>query len=114
MGAISEQIVYTASEDQRAQAGVLMQPAGAAARPIGIICIHSAPGFFYFPAYVNLGRALAQHGYRFVSGSTRAHDIVTLDIPWPYRFRHEDFARWRVGGAGLARWEEGPRNRAGL
>jgi dienelactone hydrolase len=113
MRAYSEQIVFTPSEDQRAQAGVLMRPTEGTAQPSGIVCIHGSPAFFYFPMYVFLGRALAQQGYRFVSGTTRAHDVATLDIPWPYSFRPDDFAHWRIGGNSWARWDEEPHDVAG-
>jgi pimeloyl-ACP methyl ester carboxylesterase len=109
----SEQIVFTPSEDQRAQAGVLMRPTGGSVRSIGLVCIHGSPAFFYFPLYVALGRALAQQGYCFVSGTTRGHDVATLDMPWPYSFRPDDFVRWRLGGNGWARWDEEPHDVAG-
>jgi pimeloyl-ACP methyl ester carboxylesterase len=110
MGAYSEQIVFTPSEDRRVQAGVLIRPTQGAVRPIGIVCIHGAPGFFYNPLFVYLGRALAQQGYRFVSGHTRGHDVAAVDVPWSMtvRFLPEEFANVRLGGNGFARWDEEP------
>ncbi|HEV2237282.1 MAG TPA: alpha/beta fold hydrolase [Ktedonobacterales bacterium] len=113
MRAYTERIVFTPSADQRAQAGVLMRPTEGSARPTGIVCIHGSPGFFYFPMYVSLGRALAERGIRFVSGNTRGHDAAALDFPWPYSFRPEDRAKWRVGGSSFVRWDEEPHDVAG-
>lgn len=98
-----------------AQAGVLIRPTGGEPRPIGVVCIHGAPGFFYAPMYVSLGRALAQRGYRFVSGNTRGHDVAALDIPWSptVSARSEALTNVRLGGNGFARWDEEPHDVAG-
>ena len=113
MSVYSEQIVFTPSEDQRWLAGVLMRPTEGSARSIGIVCVHGSPGHFYVPTFVYLGRALAERGYRFVSGNTRAHDVASPDIPWPFSFRPEDLADWRLGGEGWYRWDEEPHDVAG-
>jgi pimeloyl-ACP methyl ester carboxylesterase len=117
VSAYSEEIVFTPSEDQRAQVGVLMRPSGGAARSIGIVSIHGATGFFYLPVLVNLGRALAQEGYRFVSGNTRGHDVAAHDFPWSIvndsRLTAETLAQYRLGGGGWARWDEEPYDVAG-
>jgi pimeloyl-ACP methyl ester carboxylesterase len=115
MATSSEQIVFTPSEDQRTQAGVLIRPTQGAVRRIGIVCIHAAAAAFYTPLYVYLGRALAQHGYVFVSGNTRGHDVATIDTPWSMmvRFLPEDFANVRLGGQGFAHWDEEPNDVGG-
>jgi pimeloyl-ACP methyl ester carboxylesterase len=113
MSAYSEQIVYTPSEDQRWLAGVLMRPTGGTIRSIGIVSLHGSPGYFYVPTNVYLGRALAEQGYRYVSGNTRAHDAASADIPWPWNCRDDDLAQWRLGGEGWSRFDEEPRDVAG-
>jgi pimeloyl-ACP methyl ester carboxylesterase len=116
MRAYSEQIVFTPSEDQRAQAGVLLRPPRGAARPIGLVCIHGATNFFYVPLLIQLGRALAQRGYLFVSGNTRGHDVAAQDPPWSFfssGTRPEAVAKLRLGGGGWARWDEEPHDVAG-
>jgi alpha/beta hydrolase fold len=113
MSAYSEQIVFTPSEDQRWLAGVLMQPTGGAVRSIGMVSLHGSPGYFYVPTNVYLGRALAERGYRYVSGNTRAHDAASPDIPWPWSCRADGLAQWRLGGEGWYRFDEEPRDVAG-
>lgn len=113
MGTYSEQIVFTASEDQRWLAGVLMRPTAGSVRSLGIVSLHGSPGYFYVPTNVYLGRALAERGYRYVSGNTRAHDAASADIPWPWGCRADGIAQWRLGGEGWYRWDEEPRDVAG-
>ncbi len=72
MGNDSEQIVFTPSEDQRWLAGALMRPTEGSARSIGMVSLQGTFGYFYVPTSVYLGRALAERGYRYVSGNTRA------------------------------------------
>lgn len=113
MGSYREQIVFTPSEDQRWLAGVLMQPTDGVVRSIGIVSLHGSPGYFYVPTNVYLGRALAERGYRYVSGNTRAHDVASPDIPWPFGCSPESDADWRIGGHGWYRVDEEPRDVAG-
>jgi pimeloyl-ACP methyl ester carboxylesterase len=116
MAAFTEQVVFTPSEDQRAQAGVLIRPTGRAARPIGLVCFHGATGHFYVPLLLTLGRALAQRGYRVVSGNTRGHDVAAQDLPWAIFSSGtgpEAYATLRLGGEGWARWDEEPHDVAG-
>lgn len=116
MRAYSEQIVWTPSEDERAQVGVLLQPTGGRARPIGIVCIHGATWNFYAPLLIHLGRALAQRGYRVVSGNTRGHDVAAQDLPWSIFVSDsgpEAYAARRLGGGGWARWDDEPHDVAG-
>lgn len=114
MSAYSEQIVYTPSEDQRLLAGVLMQPTGAAVRSLGMVMLHGSTVAFYYPLmYVYLGRALAERGYRYLSGNTRSHDIASPEWLWPPTCRGEDVATWRLGGHGWTRFDEEPHDVAG-
>jgi pimeloyl-ACP methyl ester carboxylesterase len=106
MAALHEEIVFTPSEDQRWMAGVLMRPNDDARRPVGVICIHGATGAYYVPTYVYLGRALAERGYLCLSGNTRAHDIASMDAPWPLSARPEAAPDTRLGGTGWSRFEE--------
>jgi pimeloyl-ACP methyl ester carboxylesterase len=110
MGGYSEQIVFALSRDHRMRTGVLMQPTEDAARSIGMVCIHGLGASFSWPTYVQLGRALAEQGYRFVSGDTRGHDGFSVDRPWPVNFHLED---WHLGGNCFLRWDEEPHDVAG-
>jgi pimeloyl-ACP methyl ester carboxylesterase len=112
VGSYSEQIVFTPSEDQRWLAGVLMRPTEGSTRPIGIVSLHGSPGYFYVPTNVYLGRELAERGYLYVSGNTRAHDGASADVPWPWGCGTGG-APWRLGGEGWYRWDEEPRDVAG-
>jgi pimeloyl-ACP methyl ester carboxylesterase len=111
MGGYSEQIVYTPSEDHRWLAGVLMRPTEGSVQSIGIVSLHGSPGYFYVPTNVYLGRALAEQGYRYVSGNTRAREVASLDIPWPFNFNSE--VQSRPGGEGWYRFDEEPYDVAG-
>jgi hypothetical protein len=111
MGAYREQIDFTPSEDQRWLAGVLMQPIEGAVRSIGMVSLHGTYGYFYVPTSVYLGRALAEQGYRYVSVNTRAREVASMDIPWPFSFESE--LQSRLGGEGWYRFDEEPHDVAG-
>jgi pimeloyl-ACP methyl ester carboxylesterase len=114
MSGYSEQIVFTPSEDQRWLAGVLMRPTEGSVRSIGMVLLHGSTGAFYSPPmYVYLGRALAERGYRYVSGNTRAHDVATWQALWPWSCRPEDEATSSLGGEGWTRFDEEPHDVAG-
>jgi pimeloyl-ACP methyl ester carboxylesterase len=114
MGSYSEQIVYTSSEDHLGLAGVLMRPTEGAVRLIGVVCLHGATAAFYYPPmYVYLGRALAEQGYRYISGNTRAHDVASANPPWPPTCREADDVKWRLDGEGWSRFDEEPYDVAG-
>jgi pimeloyl-ACP methyl ester carboxylesterase len=111
MGAYREQIVFTSSEDQRWLAGVLMCPTEGSVRPIGIVSLQGRFGYFYVPTSVYLGRALAERGYRYVSVNTRAREVASMDIPWPFSMESE--LQSRLGGEGFYRFDEEPHDVAG-
>jgi Serine hydrolase len=116
MKAYGEEIVWTPSEDQWAQAGLLIRPTASPARPVGVVSIHGATGAFYVPLLIQLGHALAQRGYPYVTGNTRGHDVAAQDIPWSLFIRGtgpEAYAGLRLGGGGWARWDEEPHDVAG-
>lgn len=85
--AYQEALVYTQSEDGLLLTGIHIVPAQHIPPVTGIVWIHGNTGTFYDWPYVAIGRALAEHGYRFLSGNTRGHDIATTlyrlpqDIP---------------------------------
>jgi len=88
--AYSEELIYTSSKDGFLLEGVLIRPAGAATRPVGVVWIHGNASRFYDYPYVAIGRALAAAGHPFVSANTRGHDISAFlwraaggkPIPW--------------------------------
>lgn len=101
----TEELVYTTTEDGLLLEGVAVRPAGVPVRPVGIVWIHGNAASFCAPAYVRLGRALAELGHPVVVGNTRGHDIAAT--------------LWRAdggmpggGGAGWERLEEVPRDLA--
>lgn len=106
MALFDEEIVVAPSADQRWMAGVLMRPNNDARRRIGVMCLHGAASAFYFPPYIALGRALAAQGYPFLSGNTRAHDIASMDVPWPPNAHPETVADLRLIGTGWRRFAE--------
>ena len=106
MAPFDEEIVIAPSEDQRWMAGVLMRPNDDSRRRVGVMCLHGAASAFYFPPYIALGRALAAQGYPFLSGNTRAHDIASMDVPWPPNAHPETVAELRLIGTGWRRFEE--------
>lgn len=74
-----EQIVFARSKDDVVSGGVLFAPQRDSAKPIAIVWIHGWGVNFYEPAYVAIGRALAQHGYTVIAGNTRMHDLGNVE-----------------------------------
>jgi dienelactone hydrolase len=106
MARCDEAIVFAPSADQRWMAGVLMRPHDDARRRVGVVCLHGSAHAFYFPPYIALGRAVAAQGYPFLSGNTRAHDVASMDAPWPPNARPDTVADLRLGGIGWRRFAE--------
>jgi dienelactone hydrolase len=75
----TEQLVYVQSQDEIVDAGALFLPPKDVAKPIAVIWIHGWGVNFYFPAYVQIGRALAQRGYATILANTRMHDIGNVE-----------------------------------
>jgi pimeloyl-ACP methyl ester carboxylesterase len=77
-GRYTEQIVVTHAADGLPLDGALFGPPGGNLTGLAIVWIHGGLSNFYGRAYIELGRFLAQLGYRFISGNTRGHDAYTL------------------------------------
>jgi hypothetical protein len=112
-----EELVYVRSDDDIVNAGALFAPPIGSAKPIAVLWIHGWGVNFYAPAYVMIGRALAERGYTCIAANTRMHDIGTVaGRRWGKRIRgggywgvpsHEvrDLAAWVdfAQGRGFAR-----------
>jgi pimeloyl-ACP methyl ester carboxylesterase len=70
-----EHVIHVQTKDDIADSGVLFAPPKDIAKPIAIIWIHGWGVNFYFPTYVEIGRALAKQGYTTITANTRMHDI---------------------------------------
>jgi len=92
--AITEEIVYTTSEDGFLLEGLRIQPGSEPTidRPLAaIVLIHGNAGRFYDYPYVSVGRALAGAGHTVISANTRGHDISAF--------------LWRAAGGRPTPWE---------
>ena len=70
-----EELVYVRSSDDIIDGGAIFMPPNRSAKPIAIIWIHGWGVNFYYPTYVQTGRATAALGYAFISANTRMHDL---------------------------------------
>jgi pimeloyl-ACP methyl ester carboxylesterase len=96
-----EALVYTQSEDGLLLTGIRIVPDLGTSHATGIIWIHGNTGTFYDWPYITIGRVLAKHGYPFLSGNTRGHDIAaTL-----YRLPQDNPV---AGGSAWEQLEEAP------
>jgi pimeloyl-ACP methyl ester carboxylesterase len=77
--AFTEQVVHVQTKDDIADSGALFAPPKDVAKPIAIIWIHGWGVNFYFPTYVEIGRALAKRGYTTITANTRMHDIGNVE-----------------------------------
>jgi len=73
-----EELVYVRSDDDIVNGGALFAPPIGSAKPIAVLWIHGWGVNFYAPAYVMIGRALAERGYTCITANTRMHDIGTI------------------------------------
>jgi pimeloyl-ACP methyl ester carboxylesterase len=73
-----EELVYVRSSDDIINAGAIFAPLKSPAKRFAIIWIHGWGVNFYYPTYVMIGRALAEHGYTCISANTRMHDLGTV------------------------------------
>ncbi len=103
----TEELVYTESEDGVILAGLVIQPAADVAKPkpIAVVWIPGLSINFYHPSCVPIGREFASHGYTFITGNHRGHDIgANL---WRKQKDTDGMSRtW--GGALWERFEESP------
>lgn len=103
--AYTEELVFTETEEDGVLlAGALTRPAGAPSKPVAFVWAHGYPVSPALPFTANIGRALASHGYAFLAGDTRAHDIGT----WLFR---KD-GQMMLGGAWWEKFDESPRDLA--
>jgi pimeloyl-ACP methyl ester carboxylesterase len=102
----TEELVYARSEDGITNGGAIFAPPKDAAKPIAVIWIHGNGVNFYYPTYVNIGRALAERGYTCITANTRMHDIGTI-AGWRGEKRIRGGGLWGVFSEGvrdLAAW----------
>jgi pimeloyl-ACP methyl ester carboxylesterase len=72
--AYEEELVSIAAEDGLPLEGAVIRPVGRAAHPVPLVYVHGLSFRFYAPEILRIGRALAGHGYTFVTGNNRGHD----------------------------------------
>jgi pimeloyl-ACP methyl ester carboxylesterase len=70
-----EELVYVRSSDDLINGGTIFMPPNRSSKQIAIIWIHGWGVNFYYPTYVQTGRATAALGYTFISANTRMHDL---------------------------------------
>jgi len=102
----TEQLVYTQAEDGLPLEGALIAPAGRAAHPTAVVFVHGLTSKFYSRSMINLGRELADRGFRFVAGNNRGHDFG-------YPVRPAPDAEPRIYGGGWELFDESPLDVAG-
>lgn len=74
---------------------MLFMPARDQAKPIAVIWIHGWGVNFYYPTYVQIGRALARRGYAALTVNTRMHDIGNVEA-WRGEKRIRGGGYWGV------------------
>ena len=92
---IAEQLVHVQTKDDIADSGALFAPPKGLAKPIAVIWIHGWGVNFYFPTYVEIGRALAKRGYTTITANTRMHDIGNVEA-WRGEKRVRGGGYWGV------------------
>lgn len=104
--ASTEEIVYVATDDNIALAGLRIAPVTDAAAAT-IVWIHGNAASFYEYPYVAVGRELAALGYHVLLANTRGHDIATT------LWRADDHSPMAGGGgSGWERMDDAPRDLA--
>src|SRR5450631_3796142 len=76
---LPEQIVFTKSNDDVLNAGVMFSAKKEVAKTIAVILVHGWGINFYSPTYVSIGRELAEQGYTCFAVNTRMHDIGNVE-----------------------------------
>lgn len=94
-GGITERIVQVHTKDDVTDSGAVFTPPKNVAKPFAVIWIHGASLNFYDPAYLAIGRDLAEHGYTFITGNTRMHDLGN-DEKWPGGKRIRGGTYWGI------------------
>src|SRR3989442_6900084 len=72
--AYKEELVSIAAEDGLPLDGAVIRPVGRSTHPVPLVYVHGLSFRFYAPEILRIGRALAGHGYTFVTGNNRGHD----------------------------------------
>jgi dienelactone hydrolase len=91
----TERIVQVQTKDDITDSGAVFAPPKNIAKPFAVIWIHGATLNFYDPAYLAIGRHLAEHGYTFITGNTRMHDLGN-DEAWPGGKRIRGGTYWGI------------------
>jgi dienelactone hydrolase len=94
-GEIAERIVQVQTKDDVTDSGAVFTPPKTIAKPFAVIWIHGATINFYDPAYLAIGSDLAEHGYTFITGNTRMHDLGN-DEKWPGGKRIRGGTYWGI------------------
>jgi pimeloyl-ACP methyl ester carboxylesterase len=76
-GKFPEVLIHARASDGIVNGGAIFMPPRAQARPVAVIWVHGWGTNFYDPAYVRIGRALAERGVTTFSVNTRMHDLGT-------------------------------------
>ena len=92
---ITERIVQVQTKDDITDSGAVFTPPKNIAKPFVVIWIHGASLNFYDPTYLAIGRDLAEHGYTFITGNTRMHDLGN-DEAWPGGKRIRGGTYWGI------------------
>src|SRR4029077_439569 len=92
---VVEQLVHVQTKDDIANSGALFAAPKDVAKPIAIVWIHGWGVNFYFPTYVEIGRALAKRGYTTITANTRMHDIGNVEA-WRGEKRVRGGGYWGV------------------
>jgi pimeloyl-ACP methyl ester carboxylesterase len=87
----SEQLISVQSQDGIVDGGAIFAAPTNSTKPVAIIWVHGWGVNFYQPAYVKIGRALAEQGYTCITVNTRMHDLG--NVPG-----YQDGKRIRGGG----------------
>jgi dienelactone hydrolase len=95
VGEITERIVQVQTKDDVTDSGAVFTPPKNVGKPLAVIWIHGASLNFYDPAYLAIGRGLAEHGYTFITGNTRMHDLGN-DEAWPGGKRIRGGTYWGI------------------
>ena len=88
---LPEQLVFSKSNDDVLNAGVMFTAKKGIAKPTAIIWVHGWGVNFYSPTYVSIGRYLAGDGYTCIDVNTRMHDLGNVE-------RYKGDQRIRGGG----------------
>jgi alpha-beta hydrolase superfamily lysophospholipase len=83
MRGCTEELVYVERTDGLALEGAIIRPAEGArtregAAGTAVILVHGNTSRFYDLPYIELGRALAEQGYAFITANTHGHDVASI------------------------------------